>query len=90
MHERMMDKTTQPSDADMINWIGRPIAEESTGSGDPSPRNGLPYDDSWRKPTISFPSSILVGNDMAGICNTEQVGALYVKCTLNTVRSLRW
>ncbi len=28
MHERMMDKTTQPSDADMINWIGQPIAEE--------------------------------------------------------------
>ncbi|MEW5871043.1 MAG: DUF3788 family protein [Chloroflexota bacterium] len=27
MHERMMDKTTQPSDADMVNWIGRPIAE---------------------------------------------------------------
>jgi hypothetical protein len=28
MHERMMDKTTQPSDEDMINWIGQPIAEE--------------------------------------------------------------
>ena len=31
MHERMMDKTTQPSDADMINWIGQPpIAEAWT------------------------------------------------------------
>ena len=28
MHERMMDKTTQPSDADMINWIGHPMADE--------------------------------------------------------------
>ena len=28
MHERMMDKSTQPSDQDMINWIGQPIAEE--------------------------------------------------------------
>ena len=28
MHERMMDKTIQPSDDDMINWIGQPIAEE--------------------------------------------------------------
>lgn len=28
MNERMLDKTTQPSDADMINWIGQPIAEE--------------------------------------------------------------
>ena len=27
MHKRMMDKTTQPSDADMINTIGQPIAE---------------------------------------------------------------
>jgi hypothetical protein len=27
MHERMMDKSTQPSDADMINTIGQPIAE---------------------------------------------------------------
>lgn len=27
MHERMMDKTTQPTDADMIDWIGQPIAE---------------------------------------------------------------
>ncbi|HOU13373.1 MAG TPA: DUF3788 domain-containing protein [Anaerolineae bacterium] len=26
MHERMMDNTTQPSDADMINVIGQPIA----------------------------------------------------------------
>ncbi len=28
MHERMMDKITQPSDEDMINWIGQPGAEE--------------------------------------------------------------
>ena len=28
MHERMMDKTIQPSDEDMINWIGHPIAKE--------------------------------------------------------------
>jgi hypothetical protein len=28
MHERMLDKTTQPSDADMVNWIGQPIVEE--------------------------------------------------------------
>ncbi len=28
MHERMMDKTTQPSDEEMIHWIGQPIAEE--------------------------------------------------------------
>jgi AraC family transcriptional regulator len=28
MHERMMDKTNQPSDEDMINWIGQPIAKE--------------------------------------------------------------
>jgi hypothetical protein len=26
MHERMMDKTTQPFDEYMINWIGQPIA----------------------------------------------------------------
>jgi hypothetical protein len=30
MHERMMDKTTQPSDADMINTIGQPIADAWT------------------------------------------------------------
>ncbi len=31
MHERMMDKSIQPSDEDMLNWIGqRPIAEEWT------------------------------------------------------------
>ena len=30
MHERMMDKTTQPSDADMLNTIGQPIAEAWT------------------------------------------------------------
>ena len=28
MHERMMDKSTQPSDQDMIHWIGQPIAAE--------------------------------------------------------------
>ena len=28
MNERMMDKTTQPSDEDMVNWIGQPIAKE--------------------------------------------------------------
>ena len=28
MHERMMDKSTQPSDQEMIDWIGQPIAEE--------------------------------------------------------------
>ena len=28
MHERMMDKTVQPTDEDMIRWIGQPIAEE--------------------------------------------------------------
>jgi len=28
MHERMLDKTAQPSDADMFNWIGTPIADE--------------------------------------------------------------
>jgi hypothetical protein len=27
MHERMMEKSTQPSDEDMINWIGQPIAD---------------------------------------------------------------
>lgn len=27
MHERMMDKTTRPSDTDMINTIGHPITE---------------------------------------------------------------
>ncbi len=26
MHERMMDKTTQPTDTDMINTIGQPIS----------------------------------------------------------------
>ena len=30
MHERMTDKTTQPSDADMINAIGQPLAEAWT------------------------------------------------------------
>lgn len=30
MHERMMDKTNQPSDLDMINAIGHPIAEAWT------------------------------------------------------------
>ena len=30
MHERMTDKTTQPSDADMINVIGQPIADAWT------------------------------------------------------------
>jgi hypothetical protein len=29
-HERMMDKTTQPSDADMIKWIGHPIVGRNT------------------------------------------------------------
>lgn len=28
MHERMMDKTVQPSDEDMIDWIGQPVAAE--------------------------------------------------------------
>lgn len=28
MHERMMDKTGQPSDADMAQWIGLPLADE--------------------------------------------------------------
>ena len=30
MHERMMDKSAQPTDEDMLNWIGQPIAEEWT------------------------------------------------------------
>lgn len=30
MHERMMDKTTQPSDEDMINTIRQPIADAWT------------------------------------------------------------
>jgi hypothetical protein len=30
MYERMLDKTTQPSDADMINTIGTPIADAWT------------------------------------------------------------
>lgn len=30
MHERMMDKTTPPSDADMINTIGQPLADAWT------------------------------------------------------------
>ena len=28
MHERMLDKSTQPSYEDMVNWIGQPIATE--------------------------------------------------------------
>lgn len=28
MHERMMDRSTQPTDKDMIKWIGQPIATE--------------------------------------------------------------
>jgi hypothetical protein len=28
MNERMMDKTTQPSDEDMVSWIRQPIAEQ--------------------------------------------------------------
>lgn len=28
MHERMMDRSTQPSDKEMVDWIGQPIAEE--------------------------------------------------------------
>jgi len=28
MHERMLDQTTQPSDADMFNWIGLPLADD--------------------------------------------------------------
>src|SRR5512137_2442035 len=30
MHERMTDKTTQPSDIDMLNVIGSPLAEAWT------------------------------------------------------------
>jgi len=30
MHERMMDKTTQPTDTDMTAWIGQPLAEAWT------------------------------------------------------------
>lgn len=30
MHERMMDKTAQPTDTDMTDWIGQPIAEAWT------------------------------------------------------------
>lgn len=30
MHERMMDKSIQPSDQEMIKWIGQPIAKEWT------------------------------------------------------------
>ncbi len=30
MHERMMDKTTQPSDADMINTIGQSVSDSWT------------------------------------------------------------
>jgi hypothetical protein len=29
MHERMMDKTAQPSDADMLAWIGSPAVAEA-------------------------------------------------------------
>ena len=28
MHERMMDRSTQPSEEDMIHWIEQPIAEQ--------------------------------------------------------------
>lgn len=28
MYERMMDKSTQPSDQDMITWIGQPLAAD--------------------------------------------------------------
>jgi hypothetical protein len=28
MYERMMDKSTQPSEEGMVNWIGQPIAEQ--------------------------------------------------------------
>jgi hypothetical protein len=28
MHERMMDKSAQPTEEDMIHWIGQPIAEQ--------------------------------------------------------------
>lgn len=30
MHERMMDKSAQPTDEDMLNWIRQPLAEEWT------------------------------------------------------------
>ncbi len=30
MHERMMDKTTQPTDEDMVKTISQPIAEAWT------------------------------------------------------------
>ncbi len=30
MHERMMDKSAQPTDAEMIDWIGQPLAGEWT------------------------------------------------------------
>jgi len=30
MHERMTDKSTQPSDTDMLNFIGQPIAQAWT------------------------------------------------------------
>lgn len=30
MNERMMDRSTQPSDQEMIKWIGQPIAKEWT------------------------------------------------------------
>lgn len=30
MHERMMDRSTQPTDEEMINWIGQPFAGEWT------------------------------------------------------------
>ena len=30
MHERMMDRSTQPTDSDMVNVIGQPIAEAWT------------------------------------------------------------
>ena len=33
MNERMMDKSSQPSDEQMINWIGQPIAAEWTALG---------------------------------------------------------
>ena len=28
MHERMMDKSTQPTEEEMCNWIGQPIVEQ--------------------------------------------------------------
>lgn len=30
MYERMLDKTRQPTDRDMLNWIGQPIAKAWT------------------------------------------------------------